>query len=125
MSSACALLDGKCGIRRQFTDPGKALQCAAQIQQTLAETPISVGDGSINVRIGLHTGTPIVYRDDVSGRTDLTGTDVDKAARVESIARGGQVLISEQTRVLTDCMAVHDWGFWELQFFPSDIAPAR
>jgi class 3 adenylate cyclase len=74
---------------------------------------------------GLHSGTPIVYRDDVSGRTDLTGTDVDKAARVESIARGGQVLISEQTRVLTDCMAVHDWEFWELQFFPSDIAPAR
>jgi predicted ATPase/class 3 adenylate cyclase len=98
-----------------FADPGKAVQCAAQIQQTLAETPISVGDGVINVRIGLHTGTPIVYQDAVPGRTDLSGTDVDKAARVESIARGGQVLISEQTNVLTDRIAVHDWGFWELK----------
>jgi predicted ATPase/class 3 adenylate cyclase len=98
-----------------FTDPGKAVQCAAQIQQTFAETPIITGDGSINVRIGIHTGTPIVYRDDVSGRTDLSGTDVDKAARIESIARGGQVLISEQTRVLIDRMAVHDWGLWELK----------
>jgi predicted ATPase/class 3 adenylate cyclase len=98
-----------------FTDPGKAVQCAAQIQQTLAETPIIVGDGSISVRIGVHTGTPIVYPDDVSRRTDLSGTDVDKAARVESIARDGQVLISEQTRVLTEGMAVHDWGFWELK----------
>ena len=34
--------------------------------------------------------------------------------RVESIARGGQVLISEQTRVLAKSAAVHDWGFWEL-----------
>jgi hypothetical protein len=91
------------------------VQCAAQIQQTLAETPIIVGDGSICVRIGLHTGTPIVYPDDVSGRTDLSGTDVDKAARVESIARGGQVLISEQTHMLTDRIAVRDWGFWDLK----------
>jgi predicted ATPase/class 3 adenylate cyclase len=98
-----------------FTDPGKAVQCAAQIQQTLAERPIIVGDGSISVRIGLHTGKPIVFRDDISGKTDLSGTDVDKAARVENIARARQVLISEQTHVLADRVAVHDWGLWELK----------
>jgi len=98
-----------------FTDPGEAVRCAVHIQQTLADTPIIVGDESIVVRIGLHTGIPIVYRDDVSGRTDLSGTDVDKAARVESIARGGQVLISEQTHALANSTAVHDWGYWELK----------
>ena len=98
-----------------FIDPGKAVQCAADIQQALAGTPIIVGEGSITVRIGLHTGTPIGYRDDVSGRTDLSGADVDKAARIESSARGGQVLISEQTRVLTGHIPVHDWGSWELK----------
>ena len=98
-----------------FSDPGQAVQCACRIQQTLSKTPINVGRGSIGVRIGLHTGTPIVYRNTVLGRTDLSGTDVDKAARVESIARGGQVLISEQTRVLAKSEAVHDWGFWELK----------
>jgi class 3 adenylate cyclase len=99
-----------------FTDPGAAVQCAAQLQQALVETPIAVGGGRISVRIGLHTGTPIVYRDPDSQRADLSGTDVDKAARVESIARGGQVLISDQTRALTDGrMEVRDWGFWELK----------
>jgi Adenylate and Guanylate cyclase catalytic domain len=104
-------------IRFSLRSPIPAKRCNAprRFRQTLAETPIIVGGGSISVRIGLHTGTPIVYRDNVSRRTDLSGTDVDKAARVESIARGGQVLISEQTRVLTDRMTVHDWGFWELK----------
>ncbi len=69
----------------------------------------------MSVRIGLHTGTPKVYRDPVSGRTDLIGDDVNKAARVEGIARGGQVLISEQTRVLANSAAVQDWGHWELK----------
>jgi predicted ATPase/class 3 adenylate cyclase len=98
-----------------FTDPGKAVQCAAHIQQTLVGVPIIVGDSSISVRIGLHTGTPTVYRDKASGRTDLSGTDVDKAARIESIARGRQVLISEQTRLFVDRMEVRDWGIWELK----------
>jgi predicted ATPase/class 3 adenylate cyclase len=98
-----------------FPDPAEAVRCACRIQQTLSGTPIIVGDGSIRVRIGLHTGTPIVYRDAGSKQTDLSGTDVDKAARVESIARGGQVLISEQTRALSSSAPVHDWGLWELK----------
>jgi adenylate cyclase len=98
-----------------FTHPGEAVQCAGRIQQILAETPIIVGDGPIKVRVGLHTGTPKVYRDDISGRTDLSGTDVDEAARVESIARGGQILISERTRAFAGAMPVHDWGVWELK----------
>jgi class 3 adenylate cyclase len=98
-----------------FAHPGEAVQCASRIQQAFAEAPIIVGDGPINVRIGLHTGLPRVYRDEVSGRIDLYGADVDKAARVESIARGGQVLISEQTRALADDLVVHDWGLWELK----------
>jgi adenylate cyclase len=61
-----------------FSDPGQAVQCAGRIQQTLSETPINVGGGSISVRIGLHTGTTIVYRNPVLGRTDLSGTDVDR-----------------------------------------------
>jgi len=101
-----------------FTLPAEAMQCACRIQQALKETPIIVGDGPIKVRIGLHTGTPKVFRHKVSGRTDLSGTDVDKAARVGSVARGGQVLISERTRGFADRMAVHDWGLWVLKGLP-------
>ena len=36
-----------------FADPGLAVQCAGRIQQTLAKTPIIVGDTPIRVRIGL------------------------------------------------------------------------
>jgi len=98
-----------------FTDPAAAVRCGSDIQQALAGSPIIVAGQPLAVRIGAHTGTPIVYRDKVSGRTDLSGTDVDKAARVEGIARGGQVLISEQTRILARGAATHDWGIWELK----------
>ncbi|MFZ0889801.1 MAG: adenylate/guanylate cyclase domain-containing protein [Candidatus Binataceae bacterium] len=98
-----------------FDDPAAAVECAAQIQQRLIKSPIPVGDESISVRIGLHTGTPRVYRDKKSGLLDLSGTDVDKAARVEGIARGGQVLISEQTNVMARPAAVQDWRLWELK----------
>src|SRR5271155_1567414 len=43
-----------------FLHPADAVLCAGRTQQTLAVTPIMVGDGSIKVRIGLHTGTPTV-----------------------------------------------------------------
>jgi class 3 adenylate cyclase len=98
-----------------FADPSEAVECGVRIQKALSDRPIAVGNGTIRVRIGLHTGTPIVYRDSVSNRSDLSGTDVDKAARVEGIARGGQVLISQETRVFAGRAAVHDWGLWELK----------
>jgi class 3 adenylate cyclase len=98
-----------------FTLPGQAVACAVEIQQRLASAPIVAGDKPLEVRIGLHTGVPHVYRDPASGRIDLSGTDVDKAARIESLARGGQVLVSEQTHVLAKLPHVHDWGPWELK----------
>ena len=33
-----------------FVHPGEAVQCAGRIQQTLAETPISIGGGPISAR---------------------------------------------------------------------------
>lgn len=98
-----------------FSIPGDATACAVDIQQRLAKSPISTSSGSLKVRIGLHTGTPKVYRDDASGKIDLSGTDVDKAARVEGLARGGQVLISEETKTLAKPKEIFDWGPWELK----------
>jgi predicted ATPase len=51
----------------------------------------------IRVRIGLHTGEPRV----VEGRR-YVGLDVHHAARVMAAGHGGQVLVSEATRVLLD-----------------------
>jgi predicted ATPase/class 3 adenylate cyclase len=98
-----------------FAVPPNAVVCAVKIQQDLATTPIQTGQGPLKIRIGIHTGTPKVYRDPVSNRIDLSGTDADKAARVESLARGGQVLISEETKALARPKEVQDCGLWELQ----------
>jgi len=98
-----------------FAVPADAVSCALAIQERLVASPIQAGQSHLKVRIGLHTGTPIVYRDPVSNLIDVSGTDVDKAARVEGLAQGGQVLISEETKTLAKPREVHDWGLWELK----------
>ena len=98
-----------------FALPANAVACAVEIQQRLAASPMQTGATTLQVRIGLHTGSPIVYRDPVSDRIDLAGTDADKAARIEGLARGGQVLVSEETGILAKPKDFHDWGPWELK----------
>jgi predicted ATPase/class 3 adenylate cyclase len=98
-----------------FAAPADAAACAIRIQQDVAAKPFQTGHGPLEIRIGIHTGTPKVYRDPVSNRIDLSGTDADKAARVEGLARGGQVLVSEETKTLGKPKDFHDWGLWELK----------
>ncbi len=98
-----------------FFTPQDGVACACEIQQRLAASPIPTPSGPVAVRIGLHTGTPLLVPDAASGRSDISGTDVDKAARLEAAARGSQVLISEVTKVLSNPQEVHDWGRWELK----------
>ena len=54
----------------------------------------ALADGPIRVRIGIHTGEPLL----VSG--NYVGLDVHKAARICAAAHGGQVLVSQATREL-------------------------
>ena len=62
----------------------------------------------IRVRIGIHSGEPVV-----SGEL-YAGLDVHRAARVMSAGHGGQVLVSEATCALVrrapDELALHDLG---------------
>jgi class 3 adenylate cyclase len=52
-------------------------------------------DGAeVNVRMGLHTGEPSV------GDEGYLGLDVVRAARICTVAHGGQILLSESTRAL-------------------------
>src|SRR4030081_1147098 len=52
--------------------------------------------GEVRVRIGLHTGEATLVGN------EYLGLDVHRAARVASAGHGGQVLVSETTRVLVD-----------------------
>jgi predicted ATPase/class 3 adenylate cyclase len=55
-----------------------------------------LADGPVRVRMGLHTGEPVVTDE------GYVGMDVHRAARIMSAGHGGQVLVSETTRPLLD-----------------------
>jgi hypothetical protein len=48
----------------------------------------------VRVRMGLHTGEPAVHEE------GYVGLDVVRAARICTVGRGGQILLSETTRAL-------------------------
>ncbi|KNC53784.1 adenylate/guanylate cyclase [Thecamonas trahens ATCC 50062] len=98
-----------------FADPRDAVACALRIQSALLDIAWSPkllesddaaedydADGVLvycgfRVRMGIHIGEPVTRRDPTHHRMDYFGSVVNLAARVESKAQGGQVLISEET----------------------------
>ena len=63
-----------------FTRAGDAVEAASEGQDGLAEGPV-------RVRIGVHTGEPLVAAE------GYVGIDVHRAARIAAAAHGGQVVI--------------------------------
>jgi predicted ATPase/class 3 adenylate cyclase len=76
-----------------LTAPG-ALAAACEAQKEL-ELP---------VRMGLHTGTPLL------GEEGYVGADVHRAARIAAAGHGGQVLVSAATAALVDSGELRDLG---------------
>lgn len=76
----------------RYEDPADGVRAAMQIQQKLREhnKTSAVGE-QIHVRIGLNTGMGIVEEKDVFGDV------VNVAARVESLADGGEIFVTEDT----------------------------
>ncbi|HSI97027.1 MAG TPA: adenylate/guanylate cyclase domain-containing protein, partial [Gaiellaceae bacterium] len=70
------------------TAPG-ALEAARAIHEGLASGPI-------RVRVGVHTGTPLVTEE------GYVGADVHRAARIAAAGHGGQVLVSSATAALVE-----------------------
>jgi class 3 adenylate cyclase len=85
-----------------------AVAAAVDAQRALRDHPWPSGAG-VRVRMGLHTGEPSV------GDEGYLGLDVVRAARISAAGHGGQILISETTRVLLgnnlpEGTVVHDLG---------------
>ena len=78
------------------TAPG-ALSAAATALDGLASGPISV-------RMGVHTGTPLLTDE------GYVGADVHRAARIAACGNGGQVLVSSSTAALLEGAALRDLG---------------
>jgi predicted ATPase/class 3 adenylate cyclase len=94
------------------------------------EAQRALGPGPIRVRIGLHTGEPLVTAE------GYVGIDVHRAARIASSAHGGQILVSDTTRRLLEPGApLRDLGEHRLkdlieaerlfQFGDGDFPPLR
>ncbi len=81
------------GFMVAFQSAGKALKCAAAIQQALAARNGTAGE-PVKVRMGLHAGEVIKEGEDFFGR------NVIMAARMASQANGGEVLASGVLKAL-------------------------
>jgi predicted ATPase/class 3 adenylate cyclase len=85
-----------------FSDAAAAVAAAADAQ-------LALRGGEVRVRIGVHTGEPLVTED------GYVGVDVHRAARIMSAGHGGQVLLSSRTRSLLDGANVTDLGLHRLK----------
>jgi adenylate cyclase len=82
----------------------KAAACGLAMQLAMAEVNrrlVAKGAAELEMGIGIHTGTVIVGNIGSSRRTKYAavGSNVNLAGRIESFTTGGQLLISENTRV--------------------------
>src|SRR6266699_6439859 len=78
-----------------FARATDAVSAAAEAQRALAAHAWPPGK-TVRVRMGLHTGEPSLASE------GYVGMDVHHAARIMSIAYGGQVLLSQTTRDLVE-----------------------
>src|SRR5205809_226328 len=81
-----------------FRSPLGAVRAAMASQRGLAAHEWSHG-GSVQVRMGLHTGEGVLHG---PRGEDYVGIDVNRAARIADAAHGGQVIVSEATRGLVE-----------------------
>ena len=85
-----------------FATAPAALEACRAAQDALAGGPILV-------RMGVHTGTPLLTAD------GYVGTDVHRAARIAACGHGGQVLVSAATAALAGVDGLRDLGHHRLK----------
>ena len=85
-----------------FADAREAAAAAVKAQAALASGPV-------RVRIGLHTGEPIVWAE------GYAGADVHRGARIAAAAHGGQVVVSERTAALLKGRSLRSLGAHRLK----------
>ncbi len=81
-----------------FQDPADAVRFAIDALESFDAMAWPASVGELLVRIGVHTGDPIVDVDPRNGRVDYFGPMVNLSARIESAAHGGQILVGQSTR---------------------------
>src|SRR5215470_12699438 len=96
-----------------FGSARDAVRCCVAAQRSLSAHDWP-GGVAVRVRMGLHSGEPTRHED------GYIGVDVHRAARIAATAHGGQVVLSEATRLLVGSrlpsdVSVRDLGFHRLK----------
>src|SRR5437870_4722272 len=92
-----------------------AFASASQAVTAVARAMASLADGPVRIRVGVHTGEPLL------DPPKYVGPDVHKTARIMSAAHGGQVLLSGATRELV-AEDVLDLGRHRLKDFAEPVS---
>jgi predicted ATPase/class 3 adenylate cyclase len=85
-----------------FPRATEALAAATEVRGGLAMGPV-------RVRMGLHTGEPLLTPQ------GYAGIDVHRAARIAAVGHGGQILVSQSTRDLVGGDGLRDLGVHRLK----------
>jgi predicted ATPase len=81
-----------------------AFERASDALAAAADGQAALEPGPIRVRMGLHTGEPLLTEE------GYVGLDVHRAARIAAVGYGGQILISQSTRDLVAADGLRDLG---------------
>ncbi len=92
-----------------------AFASASNAVTAVARATASLADGPVRIRVGVHTGEPLL------DQPKYVGPDVHKAARIMAAAHGGQVLLSGSTRELVAEDLV-DLGMHRLKDFAEPVS---
>jgi DNA-binding SARP family transcriptional activator/class 3 adenylate cyclase/alpha-beta hydrolase superfamily lysophospholipase len=97
------------GILATFDGPGRAITCAYALREAASEQ-------GIQIRAGLHTGEIELLDDDIAGMS------VHIAARINSLARPGEILVSRTVKdlVVGSAISFTDRGTHNLSGVPED-----
>ncbi len=91
-------------------------QGAAVAARTAVE---ALAAGPIRVRMGLHTGSPLLAAE------GYVGLDVHRGARIAALAHGEQILVSPTTAALLDSHPLRDVGRHRLKDFDGPVQLAQ
>jgi class 3 adenylate cyclase len=92
------------GFMIAFGSARRAALCAVGVQRALGEYAQAHPEEAVRIRIGLHTGEVVKEAE------DFFGTNVALAARVASVAQGGEILVSGLLKDLLESSGEVEFG---------------
>ncbi len=84
------------GFMATFTSAHQALECAVELQQAVATSPVlsRVDESGLRIKVGMNAGEPIAEDGDYFGQSVIV------ASRLAGIAAGGEILVTNVVREL-------------------------